>query len=145
MVVISCHGLERYVITTDYKKINRAAELEDNLKMEQLQNQYDGLVVIFSGHGVDRFIITSDPKSVSKVAIHCIFSAKKPLIRKIPRIFWFDCYSGNRERVCAHSRESIIGDQGKSIISVEYEDDQDEVGKNTQMDDIVNRNKYFFR
>ena len=140
---------ESYKISWTEKELvdflqKKADELEDNLKYEELQRCYDGLVVIFTGHGMDRFVITSDYKLVSKVAIHRIFSAKKPRNRKIPRIFLFDCCSGNRERDYAHSRNSIAKDQGKSVgISSDPDDekylDTKDIGKNIQMDDIAGK------
>ena len=59
---------------------------------------YDGLVMLISCHGIQDYIITSDYKKISKEAIHRTFSAKKPSCRKIPRIFIFDCCSGDQDR-----------------------------------------------
>ena len=78
----------------------KSVELEYNLliNQEKSSDRYDGLVVIISCHGLEGYIITSDYKKISKTAIHRIFSGKKPLSRKVPRLFLFDCCSGNAER-----------------------------------------------
>ncbi len=73
-------------------------KLEQNLSNKEQENHYDGLIVIISCHGMGRYILTSDYKAINQTAIHRIFSGKKPLSRKIPRIFVFDCCSGNNER-----------------------------------------------
>eukprot|EP01083_Nonionella_stella_P253662 872603_1 len=61
--------------------------------------KYDGLLVFVSCHGMEGGIITSDYKLIEKSFFHRSFSAKYPLSRKIPRVFIFDCCSGNEERV----------------------------------------------
>ena len=87
--------------------LKQAEELERNLKQYEISdnNRYDSLLVIISCHGIKGYIATSDYKKISKTAIHRIFS-KKALSRKIPRLFLFDCCSGNDEREYER-RESI--------------------------------------
>eukprot|EP01084_Bolivina_argentea_P140840 247534_1 len=60
-------------------------------------NQFDSLIVVVSCHGMKNFICTSDYKLIEKCAIHRIFTWQYPEIRKIPRIFMFDCCSGGNE------------------------------------------------
>eukprot|EP01084_Bolivina_argentea_P233266 392938_1 len=59
---------------------------------------YDGLVVFISCHGIKDYIATSDYIKVNKTAIHRLFTNNRPNIRKIPRIFVFDCCDGEEER-----------------------------------------------
>ena len=85
----------------------KSIELENNLRQDNSFDKFDGLIVMLSCHGIDNhYILTSDYKKISKTAIHRIFSAKKPLSRKIPRIFVFDCCSGRNDR---NSTIRIIG------------------------------------
>eukprot|EP01083_Nonionella_stella_P072831 196506_1 len=93
----------------------RAQYLEDNI------DRYDGLIVVMSCHGMGGYICTSDYKKFSKVAIHRIFSATHPASRDIPRLFIFDCCSGNSKQET--ERESD-------------EKDREEVGKSTLYPDV---------
>eukprot|EP01084_Bolivina_argentea_P093945 168915_1 len=58
---------------------------------------YDGLIVLISAHGIHQHILTSDYKKVGKTDIHRIFS-RSGQSRDIPRMFIFDCCSGDKER-----------------------------------------------
>ena len=91
----------------------KSDKLESNLytHMNDKKNQYDGLMVIISCHGLKGCILTSDYQKIDKAAIHRIFSAKKPLSRKIPRIFLFDCCSGSGERDTDWRAQSNDGDE----------------------------------
>ena len=53
---------------------------------------------MISCHGIDESIITSDYGLINKEYIHRIFSAKNAKTRRIPRIFIFDCCSGDNQR-----------------------------------------------
>ena len=75
----------------------KADDLEENLTKEDIKKQYDGLLVFMSCHGMDQHIITSDYKKLKKLDLHRIFSQNGPA-RKIPRLFIYDCCSGNKER-----------------------------------------------
>eukprot|EP01083_Nonionella_stella_P145282 454965_1 len=77
---------------------DRATRLE-KYQDERATNpqRYDGLVVVVSSHGVPRRICTSDYKTITKEAIHRIFSALHPKSRRVPRLFLFDCCSGNNQ------------------------------------------------
>ena len=93
----------------------KADELEYTLRDPSVEDPYDGLLVIISCHGIRDYIITSDYKKINKTAIHRIFSGKKPLSRKIPRMFIFDCCSGHREREARARRSRLMSQsQGKS-------------------------------
>ena len=85
----------------DFMK-QKSEDLENNLVRfeETSTNRYDGLLVIISCHGLEGCILTSDYQKIEKLAIHRIFTGKKPLCRKIPRIFLFDCCSESGERDC---------------------------------------------
>ena len=89
----------------------KARDLEENLETADRENKYDGLVVILSCHGLDGKCISSDYKFISKAAIHRIFSANKPKSRTIPRVFIFDCCSGNYSRE-SDSRYAYEQDKG---------------------------------
>ena len=72
---------------------NKAGDLENNLRdVNEDLVKYDGLIVLISSHGIGHYIITSDWQKISTTAIHRIFSANKPMSRRIPRIFVFDWY-----------------------------------------------------
>ena len=88
----------------------KAEDLEKNLDQneEGSPDRYDGLLVMISCHGIERYIVTSDYQKISKTAIHRIFSADKPLNRKIPRIFLFDCCSGSGERIQIGERRHMM-------------------------------------
>ena len=110
-------------------------QLEENLTQEELtsKNRYQGLIVIISCHGLGGYILTSDYKKINKAAIHRIFSVKKPLSRKIPRIFLFDCCSGTNERGC----ETRV-QYNNYASATDAEDDllRLDLGKNTEVADI---------
>ena len=69
---------------------------------------------MISCHGFDNDILTSDYKRLSKTDIHRIFSRNKPLNRELPRIFIFDCCSGDAERDY-NTRYSMNDDLGKNL------------------------------
>ena len=107
----------------------QADELESNLKSDD--KKYDSLLVFISCHGIKGYIITSDYKKIEKEAIHRIFSANKPSSRKIPRIFLFDCCSGDADRDtdfrCQIEEEDEFTkgnqDTAKQITTAEIEQD----------------------
>eukprot|EP01084_Bolivina_argentea_P140841 247537_1 len=68
-----------------------AANMNANIR------QFDSLIVVVSCHGMNNFICTSDIKLIEKIAMHRLFSTNYPKIRKIPRIFIWDCCSGVHE------------------------------------------------
>eukprot|EP01084_Bolivina_argentea_P173850 301153_1 len=59
---------------------------------------YDGLIVVISSHGRHNKVITSDYKTIDQSAIHRLFSANKPDVRHIPRVFIYDHCDGNLEK-----------------------------------------------
>ena len=83
--------------------------------------------------------MTSDYKKISKVAIHRIFSATNPCSREIPRIFIFDCCSGDQDRDStwrgvtdseeSSSEEESIQEKGKNVIQIDQ-------GKEYNVDDV---------
>eukprot|EP01083_Nonionella_stella_P233069 821572_1 len=105
---------------------------------------YDGLVVVVSGHGISRSICTSDYKKISKEAIHRIFSASHPKLRRVPRLFLFDCCSGNneleqRESSSDHSDEKhTLLEKGKVMTTTSMPDEK-EFGKQVSVDDVSNK------
>ena len=101
----------------------KAQELERNI------DKYDGLCVIISCHGIKDFIVTSDYKKCSKLDVHRNFSSDKPSVRKIPRLFLFDCCSGDSERVPQYRGQESSSDDS-STESKNYDDDGDEMEKN---------------
>ena len=77
----------------------------------------------------------------------CIFSvkinsAKKPLSRRIPRIFIFDCCSGNGEKDSEYRQdyeyEKMQEDQGKNMKLTDIE--MNEIGKRISLNDVVRQN-----
>ena len=114
---------------------DKANALENNLQpsenesKEAESSRYDGLIVEISCHGMDNDIITSDYKRISKTAIHRIFSAKRPAIRNIPRVFIFDCCSGINDRD-TDFRSQLEQDEEMEESSSEEEDE--DYGKGTK-------------
>ena len=104
------------------------------------------MIVIISCHGIDdNYIVSSDYKQISKTAIHRIFSGKKPLNRKNPRNFIFDCCSGDYQRdeeIRSRSRGSSLT---KGVVMVDDIDNKmeesmvKERGKNTEVYDITRK------
>eukprot|EP01084_Bolivina_argentea_P142655 250599_1 len=90
--------------------IERAKYLEENIE------KYDGLIVIMSCHGTLRNICTSDYSNFSKLAIHRIFSSSHPKSRQIPRLFLFDCCSGDhQEEKRIDNKDDVDKDIAKQI------------------------------
>ena len=92
----------------------QANDLEDNVfeydKNDNINNGYDGLIVIISCHGIKNYIISSDYYKIDKTALHRQFSFNHPKSRNIPRLFVFDCCDGrSRERSRLESRFSRRG------------------------------------
>eukprot|EP01084_Bolivina_argentea_P080747 146252_1 len=109
----SCNNINSYRTRwTQDELINffksQANKLEYNLN-HATNHSYDGLVVVISCHGVERYIISSDSKKMSKTAIHRIFSAKRPSIRQIPRLFIFDCCAGEGDKLSESRVKSEAG------------------------------------
>ena len=98
---------------SELKKLfdDRAHELQRNIDV------YDGLFVIISCHGIHDYIITSDCKRFQKSAIHRIFSAHYPGVRGIPRLFLFDCCSGNNERRKSRLKSVDSDEDDDSLIN----------------------------
>ena len=119
---------------------DKADELEENLKhdpdgsKESESSKYDGLIVEISCHGMDNDIITSDYKRISKTAIHRIFSAKRPAIRDIPRVFIFDCCSGINDRD-TDFRSQL--EQDEEMEESSSEEEGDDYGKGTNTSETV--------
>ena len=88
----------------------KATYLENNLNNMDKSKHYDGLLVIISCHGFEGYIVSSDCRKISKTAMHRIFSGSNPLSREIPRIFIFDCCSGQSEKRVWNR------DKGKALI-----------------------------
>eukprot|EP01084_Bolivina_argentea_P314768 545226_1 len=96
----------------------RSKELNANI-----DNKFDGLIVVFSGHGMSDHIITSDYKLMAKNALHRMFTTYYKKSRELPRIHICDCCHGDYQH-------------GKSKYQPDEIDEKDEIGKNFQMDDI---------
>lgn len=116
----------------------RAKELDANLNKykEGHSQRYDGLVVIISCHGIKDYILTSDCKKFEKAAIHRIFSAQRPEVRKIPRMFIFDCCAGSAERD-TEFRGHVSDEEQESSSEAIEEENQDQgitLGKNASVD-----------
>eukprot|EP01084_Bolivina_argentea_P251185 421189_1 len=109
---------------------------------------YDSIFLIISCHGYKNAIITSDYEHIDKTAIHRLFSTNYPSVRVIPRIYMFDCCSGDQQRSThvagfAHNDESdneekskqiTVKDKGKHFITDDIEINQynDEIWKKDQ-------------
>ena len=93
-----------------------------------IQYKYDGLVVVISGHGItdqnEECVITSDYKLISKLEIHRTFGSK-PGLRNIPRIFLFDCCSGDKDRDSDWRAESYDDESESSEPESEAKSDID--------------------
>eukprot|EP01084_Bolivina_argentea_P008883 16614_1 len=99
----------------------KAVYLNKNIEL------YDGLIMFISSHGIKDYILTSDYKKISQLAIHRIFSADYPEIRKIPRIVMFDCCAGTNERY--DRTRSVITE--RKITKIEFmEENKTNTGKN---------------
>eukprot|EP01084_Bolivina_argentea_P003078 5752_1 len=83
--------------------------------------KYNGLFVVISCHGLEGYICTSDYKLYSKSEIHRVFSRDHPESREIPRIFAFDCCSGNAHRGVPESDE--LDEKSEVSKIVETKDD----------------------
>eukprot|EP01083_Nonionella_stella_P295109 1002996_1 len=113
----------------------RATEASDT-------NKFDAILAVISGHGYKNGIISSDYQLVSKTAIHRLFSTNYPLLRELPRIFVFDCCSGNQERSCYPAEYDpnedeempALKDKGKNftVDDIKVEQYEKEVWKNDQ-------------
>ena len=112
---------------------NRATALETNLSQSFTVKKYDGLIVMISCHGISddgrECIITSDYALIEKESIHRIFSAKNAKSRGIPRIFLFDCCSGENQR------DTTVRSPRINLLSVDSEgedeeESSDDAGKN---------------
>ena len=100
----------------------RAGELESNT------DKYDALIVIISCHGIRDYVVTSDYKLFEKIAIHRIFTAHRPLTRRIPRMFLFDCCDGSSERQSALRKsihESDLEDEVVKALSSDMNEGND--------------------
>ena len=104
----------------------KSNDLEDNLTNQDINNKpYDGLLVFVSCHGMDQHIITSDYKKLSKTELHRIFS-KFGSVREIPRLFIYDCCSGNKERDTETRYRLAMGDSDDESSSDEDQDEERE-------------------
>eukprot|EP01084_Bolivina_argentea_P316132 547910_1 len=120
---------------------NRAKYFSDNRKTDINTNGYDSLLLIHSGHGYKNSIISSDMQLITKVAIHRIFSVNYPEVRNIPRLYIFDCCSGNMERGRSIKREhnesttDVMMELGKnySVSNIEITQSDDEIWKRDQL------------
>ncbi len=114
--------------------VDRAKYLEENIYDNK---KYDGLIVIISAHGIQGNICSSDYKPFSKLAIHRIFSSPHPNSREIPRVFIFDCCSGNNEQEAESDSDSKTEEEEQEEKNVGKRIKEDDISKGVDLADIT--------
>ena len=85
-----------------------------NISQDLMMQCIDALIVLLSCHGIDQHILTSDYKKVSKKDIHRTFS-RSGQSRDIPRLFIFDCCSGEKQKLLKTRQKLTVGSRGGHV------------------------------